>query len=158
MGRAYHFHDVGMFHKKFGLPEVTSCVPGPREVAPDMLEFRMKFLCEELQEFLEGVGLSFRMSLYDLVLGNAEWVAEKDHAKMFDALIDLVYVAYGTAHLEGYPWEDGWNAVQHANMAKVRATKETASERGGTNDVIKPPGWTAPDIGALLQSYGWSNF
>lgn len=159
MTRAYHFNDVGMFHQKFRLDSVTYNGAGPRELDADTLDFRMKFLCEELQEFMEGIGLSFRVPLYDIVKAHADWNAEIAHAQVFDALIDLVYVAYGTAHLLGYPWEDGWNEVQHANMTKQRAgsieESQAATGRGSALDVIKPPGWKPPDIQGVLEGAGF---
>lgn len=151
------FHDVGRFHHKFDLENVTFTAPGPREVPIDLITFRMKFLCEELQEFLEGVGLHFNTSLYDLVVANADWNKTKSHAQMFDALMDLVYVAYGTAHLLGYPWEEGWDEVQAANMTKVRAERAEQSERGGTFDVVKPPGFKPPDIRRILFNHGFGD-
>src|SRR5436305_838269 len=106
------FQDVGQFHHRFGLTHTDcangydssepSCLPSasPQPWDPDLIEFRRKFLQEELDEFTEGVN-------------------EHGHAKMFDALIDLVYVALGTAQLLGYPWQDGWDVVQRANLRKV---------------------------------------
>jgi predicted HAD superfamily Cof-like phosphohydrolase len=160
MGRAYHFHDVGMFHHKFGLENTTNSHPGPREVPEDLMRFRIKFIFEELQELLEGMGFDFHMTLYDAAMGMADVLMVddqpiSDEAKQFDALIDLVYVIYGLAHLKGYPWEEGWNRVQAANMKKVRAERADQSERGGTWDVVKPEGWTPPDIDGLLKEYGW---
>lgn len=129
--------DVGLFHHRFGLENTLDSEPGPRECPAELMEFRVKFLEEELEEFKEGL-------------------AEGNHAKMFDALIDLVYVAHGTAHLQGYPWQKGWNLVQSANMRKVRAAKDGSdSKRGSSYDVVKPEGWTAPDIEGLLQRHGW---
>lgn len=153
----HQFHEVGQFHHKFGLDNTTyDSLPGPRDLPIDLIRFRMMFLCEELQEFMEGVGLTFRNSLWDMVMQGADWNCEKTPAKMFDSLIDLVYVAYGTAHLLGYPWEEGWTRVQHANMAKVRALADASdSTRGSAYDVVKPAGWVPPDIDALMKEYGW---
>lgn len=132
-----NFEDVGQFHEKFKLPNTTYHMPRQQQVPQDMMEFRAKFLQEELDEFNEGF-------------------AEGDHAKMFDALMDLVYVAMGTAHLQGYPWQRGWIEVQRANMAKVRAKADGSdSLRGSSYDVVKPEGWIAPDIAGLLASFGW---
>jgi predicted HAD superfamily Cof-like phosphohydrolase len=154
--RAYEFHDVGRFHEKFGLLNTTYRGPGPSSMDRETIVFRMKFLCEELQEFMEGVGFKFHASLYDIAMMNSSWQETgPDHPQMFDALIDLVYVAYGTAHMAGYPWEEGWGEVQRANMQKIRATRADQSERGGTLDVIKPVGWEAPDIAGVLQRWGW---
>jgi predicted HAD superfamily Cof-like phosphohydrolase len=129
------FDDVGEFHEKFGLPNVTHDGAGPREVPEGLLEFRRAFMQEELDEFVEGMD-------------------EGDHAKMFDALIDLVYVAMGTAHLQGYPWSEGWDLVQAANMQKVLGKKPGRESQEGW-DVTKPPGWTAPDIEGLLRNRRW---
>lgn len=136
-----NFRDVGDFHEKFGLDFVESSSPcgytGPTPWDAELLEFRKKFLQEELAEFIEGMD-------------------EYDHAKMFDALLDIVYVAMGTAHLLGYPWEEGWRRVQKANMAKVRAAADGSdSKRSSSFDVVKPEGWQAPDIEGLLRDWGW---
>lgn len=126
------FDDVRQFHGRFGLP-VSVAV---REIDPEVIDFRVKFMREELDEFVQACEVG-------------------DHAGMFDALIDLVYVAYGTAHFLGYPWDEGWAAVHEANMRKVRATSAGDSKRGSHFDVIKPEGWVAPDIHGLLASSGW---
>lgn len=134
-----NFDDVGYFHERFGLDNVTHQDSGPRDVPMDLMEFRRKFLHEELEEFEEGL-------------------AEGDEAKMADALIDLVYVAMGTAHLRGYPWEALWAEVQRANMSKVRAQRDGSdSVRGSQYDVVKPPGWKAPNIEGVLVKHGFTN-
>jgi predicted HAD superfamily Cof-like phosphohydrolase len=132
-----NFEDVGIFHERFGLHNATFFRPGPRRWDRTLLEFRLKFLKEELKEFEDAM-------------------KRHDDAEMFDALIDLVYVAMGTAHLQGYPWEEGWDAVQRANMQKVRALPDGSdSKRDSSFDVVKPNGWTAPDIAAILKNYGF---
>lgn len=129
-----NFEDVGRFHEKFELPVAKGEI---RQLPQDLLDFRVRFLKEELAEFVSAM---------------PSWTTPADHAKMFDALLDLVYVALGTAHLLGYPWEQGWNLVQAANMAKVRALRPEDSKRGSAWDVVKPPGWVAPDIESLLAN------
>lgn len=134
-----NFDDVGDFHHKFDLTSVNHEGAGPREVTEELFEFRKKFLYEELDEFIEG------------------W-EEQDFVKMFDSLLDLVYVAMGTAHLFGFPWQEGWDAVQAANMSKVRAAKDGSdSKRGSSFDVVKPEGWQAPDelIAQFLRQKGF---
>ena len=129
-----NFRDVGTFHKKFGL---RAHDPGPIEITEELLQFRLKFLKEELQEFEDAS-----------VIG--------DHAGMADALVDLVYVALGTAHMFGYPWGELWDDVQSANMAKQRAQSATESARGTAWDVIKPPGWVPPRTAEILAQYGFT--
>lgn len=126
-----NFEDVGRFHRKFGLPTFDPSRP-TSPLDHETLSFRIAFMREELNEFIEAA--------------DAE-----DAAGMFDALIDLVYVAMGTAHLAGFPWEAGWALVQRANMAKVRATSASESKRGSSLDVVKPEGWNAPDIAGVID-------
>lgn len=131
-----NFHDVGMFHVKFGLDNVTQCHPSPRELNRQLMDFRVKFMQEELDEFIEGLG-------------------ENDPVKMADALIDLVYVAMGTAHLSGYPWHQLWQEVHAANMRKIRPIHESQSRRDSRFDVVKPDGWKPPDVAGVLRQHGW---
>lgn len=134
-----NFEDVGEFHAKFGLHRVTSeggTMPQP--VTDDLIRFRTAFMLEEIEEFIDAAHETY------------------DHAGMFDALLDLVYVAMGTAHLLGYPWQTGWDEVQRANMQKQRAAADGSnSKRNSQWDVIKPEGWKAPGIREILADRGW---
>lgn len=122
------WEDIEAFHQQFMLPqqEVPSLLP------KELYEFRLKFMHEELKEFEDACYL-------------------KDTVKAFDALLDLVYVAMGTAYMMNMPWEEGWDHVQKANMAKRRAKKESESARGTTYDVVKPEGWVGPDKMLLAE-------
>jgi predicted HAD superfamily Cof-like phosphohydrolase len=128
---------VGHFHEKFNLDNVTHRDPGPREVSEELLDFREKFMEEELREFKEAR-------------------TRGDIAGMADALVDLSYVTLGTAHVMGFPWQELFFTVQKANMAKERAMRAEQSSRGSTFDVIKPVGWQAPDIKGVLRRHGWN--
>jgi len=135
-----NFRDVGDFHHKFDLDH-TSCSHaasnvGPRDVTRDLVDFRVRFLHEELTELMTAID-------------------QRDTPGIADALVDLVYVALGTAHLFGFPWEELWDEVQRANMAKERATSAAASKRSSAFDVINPEGWTPPDIAGVLRAHGW---
>lgn len=135
-----NFEDVGDFHTKFGLHSVMASGASPtgEEANEELMQFRVKFLYEELQEFEEGL-------------------ADGDVAQMADALIDLVYVALGTAHFLGLPWQALWDDVQRANMAKVRAAADGSdSKRGSSFDVVKPKGWKAPQTEEVLRQYGFN--
>lgn len=132
------FNDVGDFNRRFGLPAF------PEHDVPHLLdhetqEYRVAFLREELKEFTDA------------------W-ATGDLPGAFDALLDLVYVAEGTAHFMGLPWQEGWDEVQRANMTKERASSAEAAKavsgRSSSLDVIKPEGWTPPDIEGVLARYG----
>jgi len=185
MSEFSNFYDVGMFHQQFNLDNVTVRNPaGPRETSEDLLLFRIKFLREELEEFERAVG-------FQPAHGGqpAHLTGEPiNHVQAFDALLDLAYVVFGTAHVMGYPWHAGWDEVQRANMTKERCQldhpfqppvmglsdptyvngcyhrtnnglcgepRHKHSLRGNINDVIKPPGWTPPNIRAVLERFGW---
>ena len=69
---------------------------------------------------------------------------------MVDALIDLVYVAYGTAAILGLnseQWQECFEEVHRANMEKVKDTKDKSHKVG----VKKPDGWKAPDFTDILK-------
>lgn len=51
------------------------------------------------------------------------------------------------------PFYMAWDRVHAANMRKVRATAEEQSKRGSKLDVIKPPGWEAPDHKDLVERF-----
>ena len=147
------FNDVGKFHKKFGLPSAEH--PGPREIDKELIEFRLNFLLEELEEFASACGYYLSTAGPGLKFREDHETTKIDHTKAFDALIDLNYVSLGTAHLLGYPWPVGWNAVQQANMKKERAVKKEQSARGSLWDVVKPKEWQPPDIKSVLRFWGF---
>jgi predicted HAD superfamily Cof-like phosphohydrolase len=144
--------DVGAFHSKFGLP--TEATQRPRMLDLDLLKFRSGFLLEELAEFFDANGMigpaatlrsaaeSIKGSRADILIPGSPSLS-----KAADALADLVYVALGTAHFMGVPFDEVWNEVQRANMAKERATgaDDPRSKRAHSLDVVKPAGWTAPN-------------
>lgn len=119
--------DIKDFHKKFQLEYKGP----PRRLPVELMKFRFDFMKEELEEY----------TLADAV---------DDKAGMLDALVDLLYVAFGTAHLHGFDIQKAWNRVHEANMKKVRALREDDSKRGSTYDVVKPSGWKAPDLSDLV--------
>jgi predicted HAD superfamily Cof-like phosphohydrolase len=116
------------FHTKFGLEYKDK----PRTLSRDLRNFRLDFMEEELAEY-------------------AHASHQKDLAKELDALVDLVYVALGTAYLQGFNFNEAFKRVHEANMKKVRANKLTDSKRGSLYDVVKPEGWTAPDLTDLVK-------
>lgn len=97
----------------------------------DLATFRVTFLVEELLEYCEAA------RRYDL-------------AGQLDALVDLIYVACGTAVFQGFPLNAAWERVHAANLRKVPALVRSDSKRGSVYDVVKPDGWVAPDLRDLV--------
>jgi DNA (cytosine-5)-methyltransferase 1 len=120
------FDDVRKFHARFGL----GYYPSVRPTMPDRATqvFRIDFMQEELDEFDRAC-----------IANNL--------AEAADALADLVWVALGTAHMMGLPFNEVWAEVARANMEKVRASgaDDPRSKRGSALDVVKPDGWRPPD-------------
>lgn len=113
------WNDIKAFHEKFGLQYDGP----PRDLPKELASFRIGFIFEELDELI---------------------VAE-NKTDQLDALVDLCYVVMGTAYLQGFDFQAAWDRVHAANMAKVRGP----SARSQAFDVIKPEGWTAPDLSDL---------
>lgn len=138
--------DIVAFHEKF---EVHYSGP-PRQLPPDLLEFRLKFLKEEFLEYSDDAN-----ALEGHLLSDHDDVANTTHLleKQLDALVDLVYVALGTAHLQGFDFNEAWRRVHEANMKKIRTARAEDSKRGSTHDVIKPAGWEPPSHTDLVEGH-----
>lgn len=112
------FDDIHEFHTKILQLEVRS----PNLLGRELAMERLRFMQEELSEFMEAVYAG-------------------DITKATDGLLDLIYVAAGTLWFMGVPSQECWDAVQKANMAKVRGT----THRGNKIDAAKPNGWVGPE-------------
>ena len=115
--------DVRAFHIKFGMPTRR---PGDL-FQKDVILFRISFLLEELQELSSSLN-------------------NNDLEGATDALVDLVWVAIGSADILGLPFEAAWTEVKKANMAKIKVASSRDSKRGSLLDIGKPRGWRPPDI------------
>lgn len=140
------FRDVSLFHEKYRLEPTDD--PGHR-LPKDMLEFRLKFMLEELCEYAEAIGAN----MYSNKIA-AEFTVNRfsafDPDKALDAICDLVYVAVGTACLHRFNFNEAWARVQEKNMQKVRVESPDQSKRKSKYDVVKPEGWTPPDHSDLM--------
>lgn len=112
--------DIRNMHAKFGVREVVEKMDPA--TLKSFLEFRIRFLQEELDEMREA--------------DNMEDVT--------DALIDLCVVAIGTMDALDIDSHLAWQRVHDANMSKTVGVKATRPNPLGLPDLIKPEGWTAP--------------
>lgn len=129
------YDDVALFHGKFNIPIASDARPC-RIPSYDVIEYRTKFLEEELTEFRTACDEG---SLVDA----------------FDALLDIAWVAMGTAHYFGAPWEEGWAEVVRANMDCVLVTRENCppEKRYRKDMVMKPEGWKPPDLLRVIRDH-----
>jgi len=113
--------DIEDMHTKYGVNQKVREFDA--EKLKKFLEFRVKFLEEELNELKDNID-------------NPEEVV--------DALIDLCVVAIGTLDAFEVNSHAAWNAVHAANMAKEVGVKASRPNPLGLPDLIKPEGWVAP--------------
>ena len=112
--------DISNMHDHYGVREKIKQFD--QEKLKKFLEFRVKFLEEEMKELKDAE------SAEDVV----------------DALIDLCVVAIGTLDLFDVDAHKAWNVVHDANMSKQVGVKESRPNPLGLPDLIKPTGWKAP--------------
>lgn len=119
------YDDVKNFQTAFGQ------LVGEYPQFPDENErnLRKRLLAEEYEEYM-----------------NAEF--DNDLIEVADALADLIYIACGTAVAYGIPLDKVFEEVHRSNMAKLVDGKPIYREDG---KVLKPEGWTAPDIAGVLN-------
>jgi predicted HAD superfamily Cof-like phosphohydrolase len=113
--------DIHEMHAHYGMHEKFAEFDNEKKKL--FLEFRTRFLQEELDELKENIN-------------NPEEVV--------DALIDLCVVAIGTLDAYGIDSHKAWDEVLRANMNKRVGVKPGRSNPLGLPDLMKPEGWTAP--------------
>ena len=67
-----------------------------------------------------------------------------------DSLGDLLVVTYGLAHFCNIQIDDAFAEIHRCNMLKER-DKSGTGKRGSSLDLVKPPGWTPPDLTDALK-------
>jgi predicted HAD superfamily Cof-like phosphohydrolase len=79
-----------------------------------------------------------------------EALAASDKLEQLDALIDILVVTIGAIHSAGFDAEGAWKEVMKTNFAKI--DKETGKVRKREDGkVLKPVGWTAPELAPYLE-------
>lgn len=113
------FNDMLTFDKHYGF-DISNF---SKDKLEEFLEFRIKFLEEELTELKDN----------------------KDNPEeIVDALIDLIVVATGTLTLFQVDGDKAWDEVLIANLNKKVGIKSTRPNLTGLPDLIKPKDWTPP--------------
>lgn len=105
---------------------------------------------EDVRSAWDHVGKQAMMHLGEELSEIEQAFDEGDVAGIADGLVDIVYVAIGMAHRLGLPFEDVWDEVHRANMAKFPDGQVFKNENG---KITKPPGWKPPDIEGVLRRH-----
>lgn len=153
--------DVQQFHEKNALDYTGK----PRALPFDLTQFRLKFKRQEVGEYEQHADSAMNeldkltgppsLAVGELAFNESLFIGEL--AQSLDALVDLVYVTLGTAHLQGFDFRRAWKRVHVANMSKVRVegAARTAEERMKLK-MVKPPGWVPPDHRDLVCDHAHS--
>jgi len=118
--------DINDMHKKYGVHEWVAENSGDKVKMAEFMNFRMRFLEEELDETRRA------------------FMLDRNPEEIVDGLIDLCVVAIGTLDAFGVDAEKAWNSVLKANMAKEVGVKAERPNPLGLPDLVKPEGWEAP--------------
>jgi len=78
-------------------------------------------------------------------------VAMSDDVETFDAILDIIVVCIGYGLSRGWPMVEGWQEVMRSNLAKIG--NDGFVKRREDGKILKPEGWTAPDLKRVLQDY-----
>lgn len=120
---------VKQFHRSYGLPVRSVPTAG---VGGDQIALRLALIEEEVAE-LRAAAL------------------EGDLTGIADALADIVYVAYGSAHVYGIDLDAVLDEVHSSNMTKLGADGRPVRRADGK--VLKGPDYRAPDVAAVLAAF-----
>jgi len=77
--------------------------------------------------------------------------AAADPRECLDALIDILVVTVGAIHSLGADGEGAWNEVMRSNFAKIDTRTGFVTKRED-GKVLKPEGWTPPELDQFLQT------
>jgi hypothetical protein len=78
-----------------------------------------------------------------------EFANSQSEEEKADAVIDIMVVLIGYGLSRGWPMEMLWEEVMRSNMAKIDP-KTRKVRRREDGKILKPEGWTPPDISSVL--------
>lgn len=127
--------DVAAFHVVTDTPVLGV----PAFCSHERLRLRHDLIAEEVDEMLSGA-------------------EERDMVEVADGIIDSIYVLIGMGLELGLPMAELWAEVQRSNMAKAVKQPDGSFKVVYRADgkILKPDGWTPPDIAGILRAYGWT--
>lgn len=143
------YEDVRKFNAEVVGPEVDRTEFGPNRPPMNELLLGLNLVLEETQELVHACGCKI---YYDNAAQMAAYVVDKDidHAEALDGAMDIMYVLFGLLLRLGYPRSlvhAAWREVTRANMAKAGGERREDGKR------LKPAGWVAPNVQALIDAY-----
>ncbi len=119
---------VGEFHRSYELPMRTSPT---EDIGPEQTDLRLALIEEEVAELRQAA-----------VAGDLVGIA--------DALADIIYVAYGSAHVYGIDVDSVLDEVHASNMTKLGSDGRPVRRADGK--ILKGPDYRPPDVKAILAA------
>lgn len=138
---------VAEFHVAAGQPNRTApTIPDDAEI-----RLRARLIAEEFFETMAALfptpfSLKRAKDIIELVVETAP--ISVDLVKLADGLGDLDYVVEGTRLHCGIPGQRVADEIHRSNMAKFGPGSRIRED----GKVLKPPGWTPPDIEGVLRA------
>ncbi len=132
-------HPVGQlvrFHQKYN--HTINELPARMSQTTDDLKLRYELLEEEWHEYSVA---------HETFIINYN---ENSFIDMYDALLDIIYVAYGTLLTYGLPAYEGQNEVHFSNMSK-------AEEKDTYGKTIKGDKYFKPRLKGVLNAIDYTN-
>jgi predicted HAD superfamily Cof-like phosphohydrolase len=128
----------------------------PAIPSDDVVRFRLSLITEEYIELVTATLGEWRTEPWKLARACDELRGAiklcpivVDMEEFIDATVDLDYVVEGTRIAFGVRSAPVWAEVQRANMAKLGGPMREDGK------LLKPAGWTPPDIKGCLWAQGW---
>ena len=110
---------------------MRACDQSVDSIAEEQYNMYLKLIGEETEELAVAIG-------------------EQDRTEQLDALIDILVVTIGAIHSMGADAEGAWKEVMRTNFAKIDSETGKVRKRED-GKVLKPLGWTAPELGQFLK-------
>lgn len=120
-----NYEMVAEFHQAFNV----NAPDEPTALAWDRLQLRKKLITEEWQEWIDGL-------------------LSEDFVEQVDALLDLLYVTYGTLVEMGVNADKGFAEVHRSNMSKLDENSDPIYREDGK--VLKSALFTPPDLESVI--------
>lgn len=132
------FEKLWEFHETYNVlrERVPTLPDASTEAGAAMRTLRKDILAEEYQEYLDGE-------------------KNNDLVEIADALIDMIYIAYGTGVAYGLPMDELFNEVHRSNMSKLGEDGKPIYRADGK--VLKGPNYSPPDLASIIARRSGGN-
>ena len=144
--------------KKFTIESGVSICEKPTSMSSDQVVFLTTMIMDEVLELLSTVhDADTSKEILNNIIKDGKVLEQEQYtdpdeqtASQADALVDIYYYCQNAACKRGINLSEIFRLVHKANMAKRNEeTEQFIIGPGGK--IMKPPGWTAPDIVAEIK-------